>query len=184
MIWEDRPECQKGYLGEDLVFSYLENLGYRVYPCKSDGNHLIDFFAVKTNPVIEILMADAKAKARMTVYDSTGINIRHYDSYKESQDKYGVPVYLYFIDETPIIESIYGQYLTNLHPYFISGKAMFSLWQMEHITKIPSEYAKQLRILSNRNHEYWEPKTDSDFKILQLLTGKDYLGPINDNLPF
>lgn len=185
MNWEDKREVQKGNIGEQLVKDFLESLGFLVYKCISEKAHPIDFSAFKgmaDSQKMEIVFVDAKAKARRTRWADTGIDKRHFDIYEAIGEKFQRPVWIFFIDETPCIESIYGNSLEKLKaskPNIYKGIVYFDLRAMIHVAKIPKDYAAELRGKSKptRRYKYWEPrkKNKEDMEVLRILTGTPHL---------
>lgn len=176
MNWREKAEVKKGNICEDLIFDFLNKKGWRIYTPKSEGNHLIDFFAARTEKGVEVFFADAKGKARRTYKPDTGINVSHYNKYIELREKTKSQVFLFFIDETPGIESIYGNWLFILkdHGKINDNIIYFPLSEMRHICLIPDEIAEDLREKSKptRNYPYWKPKTDEDYELIYFLRGE------------
>ena len=111
MNWEDQTTVKKGNIGEDIVSDYFKARNYIPYKPDAEGSHPFDRIMARADKK-EIFIAEVKTKARRIYYPDTGIDIRHYDSYKYIQDKYNIDVFIYFVDE--YLKTIYGNFLRIL----------------------------------------------------------------------
>lgn len=168
MNWEDKLTVKKGNLGESIVKNYLEKKGYVVYKSISDLAHAFDFLIVKDKKII--LIAEVKTKARMNKYNSTGINLKHYNEYIYIQEKYNINIILFFVDEHPKEKRVYYQTLKNLslervvkesgklikYPNceIIKGVILFSLIDMEEVCKLSDNQINDLKKYSSRSYGY------------------------------
>jgi hypothetical protein len=148
-----------------LVDDFLR--GKRVIPYRPDydGAHPFDRLCATADKKT-IFVADIKTKARREFYADTGINLSHYGDYKHIEAKYGLRVYLFFVDEK--LGEIYGNWLTALeqpielphnkrsisYPLKQGGIIYFPLAHMTLISPITLEKAKELMALSTRSYEY------------------------------
>jgi len=164
--WQDKMTVKKGNIGEAIVHSYLESLGYIVYKPITDGGHPFDRLAVKDRE--KIIIAEVKTKAHRNLYPDTGINVKHYNEYKAVSEKYGIRVFLFFVDE--MNGKVYGNFLDELEkPQAVthSGRKLyyplrqkdiiyFPLKSMIVVGHLTEQQIKILREYSTRNYEYWE----------------------------
>lgn len=162
MEWHDRDEVKKGDFGESIVRRWMESQGWVLYRPETEGPHAFDRVCVKGKK--EIMIAEVKTKARMTQYNATGFNTRHFREYCTISDRHNLDVFIFFVDEH--IRSVYGNYLSALRQEhkvdgIIYPKTLrrgeiiiFSLEKMITITKIEEEEAAFLKSASHRNYEY------------------------------
>lgn len=165
MSWHNKTEVKKGNIGEDIVKSVLENKGYIIYKCITDGAHAFDFLAIKDKKVF--LIAEVKSKARFNKFDATGIDERSYNEYVFIYENVGIDVILFFVDEHPKEERIYCQRLSVLmaaktvknitypNKNISKGKIVFSLSDMVSVCKLNELQLAELRKHSTRNYEYF-----------------------------
>lgn len=164
MNWGDKIQVKKGNLGERIVKQALEQKGYTVYKCVTDGAHAFDFLAVKDKKVF--LIAEVKSKARFNRFAATGIDIRNFEEYRYIHENQNIDVLLFFVDEHPKEERIYCQKLSILmQPKTIdgvkypnitiaNGKILFSLSDMITVCKLNDEQLLELKKHSTRNYDY------------------------------
>jgi hypothetical protein len=166
----------KANVAEEIVHRYLEEQGFIVYKPITEGAHAFDILAIKNKR--KVMVADIKAKARRNYYPDTGINVKHYEVYKDIQTQHNLPVFLFFVDE--YLMQIYGNWLSELskprkvvfkgkellYPLFQKGIVYFPLEAMIMIETIPKETATLLIEYSSRSYEY---EADSDSKTSFLL---------------
>ena len=158
--WNSKPTVQKGNFGEEIVRRHLEKFGWIVYEPKTAGAHAFDKLCVRDKK--EVCIVEVKSKARMTKYNATGFNTRHLNEYKFIQDKYGIDVFCFFVDEG--LGKIYGQSLSNLmqeykaedgtYPKIIGSVTVFSLEVMKDIAILTDDEIRFLKDSSTRNYEY------------------------------
>ena len=108
--WEDRKTVKKGNIGEEITRQYLESKGYIIYKPLTEGPHSFDNLAIKGKT--NIFIVEVKTKPRRKYYNDTGIDIRHYKTYREVSKKHNLKVFIFFIDE--IQGLVYGNDLNNL----------------------------------------------------------------------
>lgn len=164
--WADRPEVKKGNVGEALVDDFLR--GKRVIPYRPDydGAHPFDRLCATADKKT-IFVADIKTKAQRERYADTGIDLAHYGDYKHIEAKYGLRVFLFFVDEK--VRQIYGNWLNILeqpaelpsrqgrpvsYPLRDRGIIYFPLAHMQPISDVTLEKARELMALSTRSYEY------------------------------
>jgi len=159
--WEDKIQVKKGNYGEDLVNNYLNKKGYVIYTPITNNAHCFDRIVMKNKSDIKIV--ECKTKAKRTYFDDTGIDIRHYNEYKNISDKYIIPLFIFFIDE--YLGEIYGNYLTELikpkvvknkeYPLEYKGIMYFPMVNMIRDILVLNENDKEyLKGNSTRNYEY------------------------------
>ena len=152
--WQEKKSVKKGNLGEDIILKWLEEKGWICYSVTSDRPHAFDFLAVKNKK--EIMIVEVKAKAKLNNFPETGIEIKHYNEYKEILEKYNIPVFIIFVDE--MLKEIYGNTLEELDndsresPW--GNQILFKMKNMIHIGNLTDEQAEELRKLSERSYGY------------------------------
>lgn len=165
MTWQNLTSVKKGNIGERLVNEFLINKGFIPYSPDVGGAHPFDRL-VASKDKRTIFIADSKAKPARVYYPDTGINIKHYQEYKYIQDKYGIDVYIFFVDEEK--QEIYGNFLRRLdepaqiahngsiieYPLESKGIRYFPLSHMQHIADIPFNEAIAMKNLSRKNSAY------------------------------
>ena len=164
---------KKGGLGEQVVREYLELKGYIVYqPATMDKPHAFDMLAVRNKT--EIIIAEVKTKPHRNYYPDTGINLRHYNEYKNISEKYQLDIFLFFVDEME--EKIYGNFLSSLkkttqifyknriiiYPLIEKGICYFPLQNMILITNLDRNMADIIKQSSTRKYDY-SPKSNDLF---------------------
>lgn len=155
-----KTALKKGYIGEKIVKEYLLARGLVPYVPDFDGAHPFDFLCASRDKK-NMVIADAKAKARMNKkFEGSyvnGINECHFEQYSFLSNKYGLPVWLFFIDEME--KRVYGNSLNKLTPksFVIEFKVktrMFRLEDMKNVKELNDEEIDALRSLSQRKYEY------------------------------
>lgn len=111
--WQSKKTTQKGNAAEDIAARILRSMGYDVYshPLKLNESHEIDFFMIDRYNM-KVIMVDAKCKAKRVYYPDSGIEFKHYISYKKYASKHNMDVFIVFVDEK--YGKIYGNYLSIL----------------------------------------------------------------------
>lgn len=165
----DRAQTRKGAIGEGLVRQHLERKGLVVYTPLTDAAHPFDFLCASGDKRT-IVIAETKTKARRTYYPDTGIDARHLNDYMIVQERYGIDVFLYFVDES--IKAIYGNALKTLlepreithrnkpikYPLAVGGIVYFPLNAMKTIAHISDAEALSIIALNTRNEAYPYPE--------------------------
>lgn len=165
MNWEDKIQVQKGNIGEQLVNEFLVGKNYIPYSPDVAIAHPFDRL-VASKDKKRIFIADVKAKAKRRAYPDTGINVSHYNEYKYISIKYGIEVFIFFVDEEN--EMIYGNTLKNLdkpqvitvrdagvvYPWVTNGIRYFPMMNMINIATIPRTEVLKMRELTTKNPKY------------------------------
>lgn len=115
MNFKNTKMYRKGELGEQIVDSLILNKGQFIpYAPVLDDAHVFDRLVASKDKkrlmIVEIKTIDAR-----DYYPDTGISIRHYEEYSEIQNKYGMDVWILFVDSKK--KQIYGNTLNNLKEY-------------------------------------------------------------------
>ena len=165
MNWEDKKQVKKGNIGEGIMQRYLEEKGYVLYNPTTPGVHTFDNLAIKDKK--NVVIAEAKTKARLTKYECTGIDIRHYEEYEYIRKKHRIPVFIFFIDEW--LKEIYGNFLSLLtyertinnitYPWYPPwGKQiLFPMCNMRrNIYTLTTEEAEGIKKYNTRHYAYQE----------------------------
>lgn len=156
---------RKGEFGEGLVDKFLLSRGCIPYIPIADAAHPFDRLCATRNKH-RIFVAEVKSKARRTYYPDTGIDVRHYEGYRQVREKHRLDVFLFFVDEH--LKKIYGGWLHDLelprtidvrgnstnYPLTHSGIIYFPLVAMQDICEFGDDSALLLRDLSERNYTY------------------------------
>lgn len=143
----------KGELAEDYVTEYLESKGYVVCrPFTKDRAHLFDMLC--SYKKTKVVAMDVKAKARLNKWNAQGINITHYEQYKNFMYTCNVPFYLIFVDEMNKI--VHSGELKNLaNPIQVNDRIIaWELSQMKVLFRLTDEQAESLKQYNQRNYEY------------------------------
>jgi hypothetical protein len=167
--WNEKTEVKKGNVGESVVDTYLIKQGLIPYAPNANGAHPFDRL-VASKDKKTIFIAESKAKPARVIYPDQGINVRNYEDYKRIQEKHGIDVFLFFVDEDR--GTVYGNLLSVLdkprlihnirvgasinYPLVEGGIRYFPLEAMEQIGPIPEEELALLRKYSTRNPQYTE----------------------------
>ncbi len=166
MSWDNKLTVIKGDIGEALVNSWLEDKGFVVYKPITNCAHAFDRLAIKNKNFVVI--AEVKTKAHRNYFPDTGIDLRHYQSYKYVSKKHNMPVWLFFVDEMK--KEIYGNKLDVLDtPLEVQHKAKciqyplidkankiiyFPLQAMVTIAALADADVASLKNSSTRKYEY------------------------------
>lgn len=165
MNWQDKKTVHKGNVGERLVRQLLERDGWVVYGPETQGPHAFDRLAVKNKETIAII--EVKTKAKLTYYNATGFNTKHFMEYLKIKEKYGVEVFVYFVDEE--LGKIYGAPLSVLSQPMVgkdnkqypmelrSGQTVFSMELMQEVRRLTAEEIAEIKSLTFRNSAYQPP---------------------------
>lgn len=165
MNWSDKKSVRKGDIGEQVVDGFLIKKGVIPYAPIVSRAHPFDRLCA-TGDKNSVFIAEVKTKAARKHYPDTGINERHFMDYMGVHHKYGIDVWLFFVDEHK--EQVYGNKLSALikpstiahggkvitYPLRQGGIVYFPLAQMIQICSLDSEVATELRGLSGRSYEY------------------------------
>lgn len=153
---------QKGKYGEIVARELLESKGWVVYEPFTSGAHAFDMLAIKDKK--KAIALDVKTKARMNKWKATGINLRHFETYKTFSENHNMPFWIVFVDELEM--RIYGntlqelekpfQYKDEKYPFTMKSQniRVWHLDQMKHIADLDKIITEKLIDLSQRNYEY------------------------------
>jgi len=167
MNWEDKPEVKKGNMAEQIVDDFLRSKGLCAYFPVHNGPHPFDRLCA-TQDKKSIVIVDSKAKAARTHYPDTGINKRNYDEYVFIQDKYHIPIWIFFVDEYK--KAIYGNTLRELSkPILIKHKDAVLEYPLEHkgIIYFPLQNTKTIASLSNKQSEYLKSLSTRQYDYIE-----------------
>ena len=159
--WENKIQVKKGNYGEKIVRKYLESNGWIVYEPETSGPHAFDMLCVKDKE--KIIIAEVKTKARMNKWNATGFNIKSLNEYSFIQKKYGIDIFIIFVDE--FLKKVYGNKLSELikpykakdgdYPKTINNEIiLFSLEKMINVADITDDEAVYLIENTKRNYPY------------------------------
>jgi len=138
-----------GSMGEDIIKSYLKAQGYCVYETTSYP-HPFDFLCYKDG---KSFVAEVKTKRLMEKYAATGICIKHYKTYKQFQESYNIPVFIFFVDTS--LNAIYGNYLNELDkPTQFKGTAYPIIMHRSSVIVFPTANMRIIALLSQVNGSY------------------------------
>jgi len=169
--FNERASSKKGKVGERLVDAWLRDQGYVPYaPVVENKAHPFDRIVASENKR-EIFVAECKTKPARTEYHDTGIDVRHYNDYKHIMEKYGLGIFLFFVDEDK--REIYGGYLAELdcqcheekpdgsrllsYPLVRGGIRYFPLSAMLPVCQLTDDEVAEIKPYTRRNKR-WEPK--------------------------
>lgn len=166
--WNNKLSVLKGNFGECIVTDYLISKGYIPYRPDAPGAHPFDRLCASKDKK-HIFIAEIKTKPARTYYPDTGINVGHYKDYLNIQNKYGIDVFLFFVDQDK--KRIYGNKLAELvkrievfhnnkkliYPLEQCGIIYFPLKLMIDIWQLDSDECLKLNELSERNIKYEMP---------------------------
>lgn len=157
--WDDRPEVQKGNIGERLVDEYLLRKGIVPYKPIVSKAHPFDRLCASADKR-RIYVAEVKTKPKREMYPDTGIDWRHYQDYMHVAMNHNMDVFIYFVDE--VARAIYGgELIANLslerqirhngrvlsYPMKQGGIIYFPLEAMEHVASLPDDVCEELAAL-------------------------------------
>jgi hypothetical protein len=176
-VWADKVQVKKGSLGESLVDQMLIDQGYIPYRAIVDEAHPFDRLCTSKDKR-RILIAEVKTKPRRKYYPDTGINLSCYRTYKNIMDTYGIPVWLFFVDEDSA--EIYGGELADLeterhiahkgtvlhYPLHQGGIVYFPRIHMKTYAKLPVGAVTALNGYSTREIGYAAIPADGDNGII------------------
>lgn len=172
MNFKNTRMYKKGQLGEQIVDSLILNKGKFIpYAPVLDDAHVFDRLVASKDKsrlmIVEIKTVDAR-----DYYPDTGISIRHYEEYSEIQERYGIDVWILFVDSKK--KEIYGNTLKNLRTYtevMHKGKLLiypmiesnftavgkeiiyFPLKNMITVTTLSTEQCEELKSFNNKGYE-------------------------------
>jgi hypothetical protein len=150
--WADRDRVKKGDLGESIIIDYLHEKGFVIYKPITNKPHWIDFFASRNKD--EIYAIDVKTKSRLNKWDATGIDIKHYNDYIKLNEKTGIRLFLFFVDDKEGF--IHCADIQNLKNGFNPAPHIIAWYRkdMKLIGRIDKQYLKKLEKYDTRNYIY------------------------------
>ncbi len=170
MEFEKLPAVQKATIAEKELDKFLMKKGIVPYIPNPGAPHPFDRLCASADKK-SLFVAEVKAKASRSYYPDTGMNVRNYNDYINIRQKYGIDIWMFFVDEYR--KQIYGNLLTELEkPITINhnGKLKqypsiepdkkgvkiiyFPLVKMEKICDLDEAVVLHMKTLSNRNYEY------------------------------
>lgn len=170
MNWHDRPTTKAGDLGERIAKRMFEEKGYVVYtPDRFGGAHPVDIVAIQKNS-LRVLVADSKAKPQRKRFPDTGINMVHWEKYRQLGRFHNLQVFLVFVDWESV--QVYGQFLDVLEQrrkichngrdliypktenYEHAEIRYWPISAMKQLHGLTSKESEELRQLSLRNDTY------------------------------
>lgn len=165
MSFSELTTTQKGDLGESVVDEYIRSKGVVPYKPDADQAHPFDRLCASSDKK-SLYVVEVKTKAKRKYYPDTGFNISSYKDYTNIQEKYGLKVFVFFVDEES--GEIYGGTLDEIskpqlvnhynktldYPLKQKGIIYFPVSSMRTIGKIDDEIVCQLRQLTTKNELY------------------------------
>ena len=170
-------KMKKGDYGELIVKQYLHKKGINTMSNDEQVPHPFDFLMfAKRNGEWTLVMSDVKTKPKMRQYNGTGIDVADFNLYLYLQQKFGMEMYLYFVDDT--LGKCYGNYLNDLtkevkengivYPFTTrasSNKRDVIIFHMSNVKPAFDLDAEQISILKSLstseydNGDYTQPMT-------------------------
>lgn len=157
-----KKALKKGAIGEEIIKDFLESKGWSVYQPFANKAHAFDMLAIKDKK--NAIALDIKAKSRLDFIEATGVNTKHFETYKLFSEKHKMPFWIIFVDE--LQKTIYGNTIENLekpvktstrnYPSTISNGniRIWSLLSMKHISDLNEEQCNNLKSFNQRNSKY------------------------------
>lgn len=163
--WKNKRTVMKGDVGEKIIDNFLKDKGIIPYRPIPECVHPFDRLCSNKDGSI-VFIADIKTKARRKYYPDTGIDLCHFNKYQAISEKYGVKVFIFFVDEGE--QRIYGNYLHVLnskriivwddktleYPIKSNNIIYFPIQLMRDICSLSKEKTEELKQLSTRSYEY------------------------------
>lgn len=183
VAFKSKTTTQKGIVGEDIVFTWLRELGHTIYrPNDDNKRHPIDALIMHREKLV-IVAADIKTKPRRLHYPDTGINFSHYGEYCYIKNINKIRVYLFFVDEH--LNEIYGNYLDKLeerreilhngerliYPRRERGIIYFPLEAMRHIGNLQYEETNKLKEMSGSKYSYTHDEQQRSLNLVSVIDG-------------
>lgn len=133
------PTTQKGKVGEEIAFRYLEATGAKVYR-HGKGSYPLDSLIIQDGQVYGV---EVKTYARRYVNETTGIDGKDFDCYSSLYKRCRLRVVVLFVD--PFEQCIYGGRVDQFAKYAkrTKGKVYFPLSCFQVLCRLtPDELAK------------------------------------------
>jgi hypothetical protein len=167
MNFNEKPTTLLGDYGEAIVTEYLDKKGLVLMSnINNDKPHPFDLLISNRNNGDWMLsMADVKTKPKLIIYNGTGIDINHYNTYKFLQEVYNMNFFIYFVDYD--LGKCYGNTIDNLnikhtendkeYPFEILGEnnERLIIFHMDNMIEqfiLTEEQIKRLKELSPKKY--------------------------------
>lgn len=173
MKFEETKMYKKGQLGEEIVDRFIIQRGKFIpyAPMVDDEPHTFDRL-LATKDKKRLMIVEVKTLDSRDYYPDTGISIAHYEEYIEIQNKYGIDVWIFFVDSK--LKKIYGNTLNNLNNEVtithrgrtitypdvksnftaVGGNIIyFPLMHMIDIAELTKDQAEQIKRYSNKGYK-------------------------------
>tara|TARA_R100000734_G_C3310440_1_gene101220 strand:- start:546 stop:1019 length:474 start_codon:yes stop_codon:yes gene_type:complete len=153
MKWQDKTQVKKGDIGEQIVKDFLEDQGYLVYKCATNGSHPFDGMAWKEKKVFYF---DVKTKARMNKCNCTGFDLKHYKTYNKVRKQNDIDFYVYFVDDkNGKVHKADLKKLENIElRYFTRSIVGWDISDLDFVFNIGADKVNELSAFDTRNYEY------------------------------
>lgn len=163
--WESRTEVKKGNVGESCVKKFLEEKGFVCYQPTTENAHAFDMLAIKNKQTA--IIAEVKTKELMLKWKATGFPQRNFLEYKRFYEKYGIKIFIFFVDH--VQGAIYGNWLMECleKPFEAEGKTfpcvqetwnpptrLYHFNSMRPIAKLTETQIQELKALTQRSYAY------------------------------
>jgi len=150
--WQNLNTVKKGDIGEQIIIDYLDKKGFVIYAPFYSKPHWIDFFASRNKD--EIYAIDVKTKSRLNKWDATGLDLQDYKDYLKLNQKTGIRVFLFFVDDKEGF--IHCADIQNLKNGFYPTPKIIAFYRkdMKLIGKIDDQYLKKLEKYDSRKYIY------------------------------
>ena len=154
-------------IAEAIVRRHLEAKGLIVYEPVTGKAHPFDKLCAARDKRT-LVIAEVKAKPSRRFFPDTGINLHHWEEYREIRKKHRIEVLIYFVDEDAA--AIYGNKLSILeeprvvednhrtlrYPLVQNGIIYFPLAAMQVVAHLNDAEVDALAALSTRDGKYVE----------------------------
>lgn len=147
--FDDR--LKTGQFGERIVDDFLKQKNWVPYRPQEGVAHPFDRLAASADKR-KICIVEVKTKWRREAYADTGINRRHFDDYQQITMKYGLPLFLSFVDAK--LGTVYGNWWLELlktrEPSLNASSSGCKSYPWEHkgIVYFPISAMRTLYVLS------------------------------------
>lgn len=163
--WKQSNAYRKGEIGEGLVDQYLLKRGIVPYRPIADAAHPFDRLCASSDKK-SLYVVEIKSKPKREFYPDTGFNYSNFLDYMNIAMKYGMDVFVYFVDER--MKKIYGgELLSNLaverevswngksimYPLHQGRQIYFPISCMEEIANLGDAECEVLHSLRRSNYD-------------------------------
>jgi len=148
--FDDR--LKTGRFGEHIVDEFLKQKGWVPYRPIEGVAHPFDRLAASPDKK-NICIVEVKTKWRREAYADTGLNRRHFDDYMHITAKYGLPLFLTFVDAKK--GTVYGNWWLELVKTRVpsddawAGGCEAYPWEQRGIVYFPLSAMKTLYVLTD-----------------------------------